>query len=495
VILRRAGFDLSGIEFDTMVASCLVEETGTSLSLENLSRKHTSKQKLPSENFFGKGKTIDQSSIESVAKYACRDAEVTLLLRDHYAKAVEEEPNRTLYYDIDLPLSSVLAEMELIGVRVLPEVLACQSDGVGILAEDLARKIFDEVGEEFNLNSTQQLATILHDRLGLLSGRKRSTRADILERLANEGHTFAKDVLEYRHLKKLKSTYLDALPQLIHPETGRVHTSYSQTRAATGRISSSDPNLQNIPIRSELGRRIREAFVPEEGFVLFSADYSQIELRVVAHYTGDPGLVGAFEKGEDVHRRTGADIFGVPIDEVTPEQRNRAKAINFGLHYGMTEHGLADRLGIGVEEARDYMNRYFDRYPLVREHIHRTIDEATKKGYVTTLLGRRIDVSGLKSPNRNVVQNAQRAAINAPIQGTAADMLKRAMVGIARRLQQGSFRSRMILTVHDEVILETPEEEIDRVMKLTVNEMETALPLTVPVEVNTKSGLNWASLG
>jgi DNA polymerase-1 len=312
--------------------------------------------------------------------------------------------------------------------------------------------------------------------------------------LAAQGNKFADLVLQYRQLTKLKSTYLDALPDLILRETGRVHTSYSQTVAATGRISSSDPNLQNIPIRTEMGRHVREAFVPKEGWVLFSADYSQIELRIVAHYSQDPGLMKAFVRGEDIHRRTAADIFEVSVDEVTAEQRSRAKAINFGLHYGMTERGLADRLGISVEEAGDYISRYFERYPAVRDHIDRLVREATERGSVTTVLGREIQIQGLKSAMRPRLEQARREAINRPIQGSAADLLKKAMVAIHRRLGEQGLQSRMILTVHDEVILEGPEEELDTVKALVTKEMEEAIPLAVPVKVNTSAGRSWAEL-
>jgi DNA polymerase-1 len=492
--LRRGGMELRGIVSDTLLQAALVEPTGASLSLESLAQKHAGKPKLPGGEFFQKGKTIAEAPIEQAGEYACRDAEITLLLGKHYAPLVAKEPLQSLYHEVELPLSSVLAEMEWVGVRVEPGILKEQSHQIGAMADEVAARVYEAAGERFNINSPKQLGEILYEKLRLLSGRKRTTRADRLEKLAARGNEFARLVLEYRQLAKLKNTYLDALPTLISEETGRVHTSYSQTVTATGRISSSDPNLQNIPIRSELGKRVREAFVPNEGWILFSADYSQIELRIVAHYSQDPGLTEAFIRGEDIHRRTAADIFDVAVDAVTPEQRSRAKAINFGLHYGMTERGLADRLGIPVEEAADYRERYFARYPKVREHIERLVSEATARGWVTTLLGREIHIHGLKSSNRLQVEQARREAINRPIQGSAADMLKKAMVAIAGRLEKEKLHSRMILTVHDEVILEGPESELEAVGSIVVEAMEQAIPLMVPVVANTSWGRSWAAL-
>jgi len=337
-----------------------------------------------------------------------------------------------------------------------------------------------------------QLAEILYDDLQLLAGRKRSTRADILEKLADEGVPIAVKILEYRHRQKIKSTYLDALQQLIRPTTKRVHTTYNQTSANTGRISSSDPNLQNIPIRTDLGRRVRRAFVAKEGCLLLSLDYSQIELRILARVSKDPGLLAAFAAGEDIHKRTAAEIFGTPLEQVTPDMRRKAKEINFGLNYGMSSYGLAKRLNIPENEAAANIEKYFTRYPAVQRYMDETIAFAQENSFVLTVLGRRISTPGLRDSNRMRQENAKRAAINAPIQGSSADLLKAAMVSVHRALNPDE--AAILLTVHDELILETREDKAEAISRLCRELMESALDLSIPIPVECSIGPSWADL-
>lgn len=496
--LEKAGLPLTGVCFDTLIASQLVEPEQGSHKLDNLARVHLDMEMTPIESLIGSGKSqksMAEVDLSEVGPYACEDADATLQLMGCFRDRIESEGLAELFYDVELPLIDVLRRMELDGVYVDAAELAEQSGQLGSQLKGLEADIHRLAGVRFNVNSPKQLAEVLFDRMGLRAGRKRSTAIGVLEKLAAEGHEIASRMIEYRQISKLKSTYLDALPLMIHPRTGRIHTSYQQTGAGTGRISSSDPNLQNIPIRTDLGRRIRKAFQAPPETLLLSADYSQIELRVLAHLAEDPGLILAFESDQDIHSYTAREVFGIAEDQpVSPEARRRAKAINFGLNYGMTPYGLAQRLGIKPAEAKDYMDRYFSRYSRVLEYVEKTKEIARDQGYVTTLKGRRIPTLGVRSSNNILREAAVRAAINAPIQGSAADILKLAMVQMARRLRQEGLSCRMILTVHDEIVFEVPVKELEPLKQHVREVMEGVISLRVPLKVDLKSGPTWADL-
>ncbi|HKA62852.1 MAG TPA: DNA polymerase I [Methylomirabilota bacterium] len=410
-------------------------------------------------------------------------------------RALEEVGLRGLYEDIERPLIAVLAEMERHGIRVDRTRLAEFSRELEIHLDRITREIFGLAGEEFNIGSPKQLAYILFEKLKLPPVKRTktgySTDADVLEQLAI-GHELPARIVEHRTLAKLKSTYADALPTLVNPVTDRIHTSFNQLVAATGRLSSSAPNLQNIPVRTELGRRIRAAFVPEPGWHFLAADYSQIELRILAHVSGEESLVEAFRRGEDIHGRTASEVFGVPLDAVTPEQRDIAKTTNFSVIYGVTAFGLSRGLDISTKQAQEFLDRFFARHPKVKAYLTRTVAEARERGFVTTLLGRRRYLPELRSGNPNLRGFGERMATNAPIQGTAADLVKIAMVRMAERLRAEGLQSRMLLQVHDELLFESPAAETDRLRTLTVEVMESALPLDVPLKVDVKVGDDWA---
>lgn len=414
-------------------------------------------------------------------------------------KQVEEQNLATVYETIDLPLAGVLAEMERTGVRVDPQALEKMSHSMEKEVRRLEKEIWKLAGTEFNVNSPAQLAEILFDKLNLQPpsrrgrGKVRSTAADILEEMSDL-HELPRKVIEYREIAKLKSTYVDALPKLIHPDTGRLHTSYSQTGTATGRLSSSDPNLQNIPIRSELGREIRAAFVAEKGKILLSADYSQIELRIMAHFSQDPVLVEAFRSGEDIHARTAQEVFGVGPMAQTAEHRRAAKAINFGIIYGLSAFGLAQQLGIPQKEAAQFINAYFTRYRGVKEYLDRTLVETRKTEVARTLFGRIRPITEINSPQMQLRNFAERTSLNSPLQGTAADLIKLAMISIDKRLREERFAAHMILQVHDELLFEAPEKELDSLSKLVREEMEGVHKLAVPLAVEISAGRNWRDL-
>ena len=413
-------------------------------------------------------------------------------------KEVEAQGLAELYETIDLPLAPVLAAMERDGVRVDTKALDAMSKTMEKEIRSLEKTIWEMAGSEFNINSPLQLAEILFDKMGLtLGGRRRSkprsTAADVLEELALT-HELPKKVLEYREISKLKSTYVDALPKLIHAETGRLHTSFSQTGTATGRLSSSDPNLQNIPVRSELGRQIRAAFAAGPGNTLLSADYSQIELRILAHFSEDPVLIEAFQTGQDIHARTAQEVFGVGPMAQNAEHRRAAKAINFGIIYGQTPFGLAAQLGIDTKEAAKFIAAYFARYRGVKEYLERSLAEARKTGVTRTLFGRIRPVPEITSEQVNLRNFAERTALNTPLQGTAADLIKLAMIAIARELPEQKFKAKMILQVHDELLFEAPHDELDRLKKLVRKEMENVHDLAVPLVADLKAGPNWRDM-
>jgi DNA polymerase-1 len=495
--LSSWGIRMSGIIFDTMVASYVLREDGQH-NLEALATEYLNYSVITYDDLTGTGKgqrPIRAVAVEQLADYACEDADITFRLYDILNRRIGQEKLQQICEEIEFPLISVLARMEEAGVAIDVEFLNGMSKELERMLDNLTREIHSLGGGPFNINSTQQLSEILFTKLKLSPVRKTktgfSTDVGVLEALKEE-HPIVEKLLAYRQLMKLKSTYVDALPQLVHPRTGRVHTSFNQTVAATGRLSSSDPNLQNIPIRTELGRSVRQAFIPSSSErLILSADYSQIELRVMAHISGDDGLAEAFRNREDVHATTAAKIFGVASPDVTRDMRRKAKEVNFGIMYGIGPFGLANRLEISQAEAREIIQRYFERFPKVKEYINETITEARKKGFVSTLLGRRRYLPDLHSRNQNVRQNAERQAINMPIQGTAADMIKLAMIHIDGTLLQKKLRSRMILQVHDELVFDIDQREEKSVREIVKKEMQDALKLSVPIDVEIGAGKNW----
>lgn len=497
VVFKRHGVDLDGIAFDTMVASYLLDPGKHSHSLDRIAAEHLGEKMISYEDVTGKGKgqlNFADVGVDPAAEYACEDAEVTWRLVPVLKGKLMENGFETLYESLELPLIEVLARMEYDGILVDVRKLESLSVDFEKALDREAGTIYDLAKEEFNIQSPKQLASILFDKLGLPVVKKTktgpSTDVSVLEELAGE-HPIVEHILHHRTLAKLKGTYADALIKLVHPETGRIHTSYNQTVTATGRLSSSDPNLQNIPVRSEEGRKIREAFIAPPGSALFSADYSQIELRILAHYSQDEHLLEAFEAGDDVHRRTAAEMFNIPPLEVTPEMRRQAKMINFGIIYGMGAFGLARRLGISNKLAKASIDRYFERYRGVKKFIQSAVTTARDQGYCETLLGRKRTIPELQSRNFTVRQQGERLAINTPIQGTAADLIKKAMIDIHGILQRKRLKTKMLLQVHDELVFEVPGEELDTTRQVVREAMEGVWPLSVPLVVDMGWGENW----
>jgi len=503
MVLKRYGIELAGTDFDCMIAAYLLNPSAQRLNLDVLSMEYLGMKKIPTKELIGSGKsqiTMDQVPLTQVAEYAAEDADAAFSLRKVLEPKLTDLGLDTLFQTIEMPLMPVLAQMEETGVKLDTALLAEMSGQMEKKLLGIMEEIYDIAGEEFNINSTQQLGSILFEKLKVheMAGWKRPRRTktgyatDVRVMEALSIHPLPRKILEYRQFTKLKSTYVDALPQLVNPATGRVHTSFNQTITATGRLSTSDPNLQNIPVRTEAGKEIRKAFIAgERGWKLLSADYSQIELRVMAHVSGDRNLIEAFQKGEDVHRSTAAKIFKVDPDQVTEQQRYRAKTINFGVMYGMGAYGLASRLEISNQEAQEFIDAYFERYPEVNNYVARTIGKAYEDGYVTTLLGRRRYLPELASSNQNLRRFAERTAVNMPIQGTAADIIKLAMIAIERVLRRQKLQTRMILQIHDELLFEVPDQEVESLKKIIVREMEGAVELTVPVSVDVGVGENW----
>jgi len=498
ILLVKAGIRLQGIAGDTMIASYLLNPSKHRHSLEELAREYLDRQVITYSEVTGTGAkaiAFSQVDIDRACRYSGEDANLTLILANLLLPKIESEGFTELFHQVEMPLIEVLAAMEMNGVRINRQLLQDHAAELAKELDRLSQEVYDLAGENFNLNSPQQLAKILFEKLKLPGGKRTktgySTDGEVLNQLARDFPLPAK-VLEYRSLSKLKSTYIDALPQLINPATGRVHTSFNQTVTATGRLSSSDPNLQNIPIRSPEGRRIREAFEPEEGYLILSADYSQIELRLLAHLSGDPSLMATFQKNEDVHAATAAEIFHVSPPQVTPEMRRLAKVINFGIIYGMSAFGLSKELAVPPEVAQAYIENYFQKYHGVRDYIDRSLILARERGYVTTLLGRRRYLPDINSSNRSVRQFAERIAVNAPIQGTAADLIKVAMINIHRRMREQNGKTKLILQIHDELVFEVPEEETEAVKNLVKEEMEGVMKLSLPLKVDIGVGKNWA---
>lgn len=499
VVLERAGVRLAGVAMDTMVASYLTDPSRMRHNLDEVSLHYLNRKLIPISDLIGKGskaETFDTVPVDSACTYACEDADVTWRLAEVFRPLLRERGLEALFNEVEIPLIGVLARMELAGVAIDVAVFEELQREVEKRLRALEYDIHETAGEPFQINSPKQLQEVLFGKLGLKPVRKTktgfSTDVDVLEELARE-HPLPEKILEFRALEKLRGTYIEALPKLIHPETGRIHTSFNQAVAATGRLSSSDPNLQNIPIRTEIGRRIREGFVPaRRGDRLISADYSQIELRVLAHLSGDPHLKEAFLNDADIHEETAARVFGVMPGFVTPEMRRQAKAVNFGVIYGMGAFGLARSLGISTAEAARFIDQYFEKYPGVRRWIDATLEQARKLGYVTTLLNRRRYVPDLASSNQTVQRAAERVAINTPVQGSAADIIKVAMVRLDRALEGAD--SRLILQVHDELVVEAPAADAGEVAELTKKTMEEAFPLEVPVKVDVAIGNHWAEI-
>ena len=497
-IFANHGIQLNGVEHDTLLQSYVLESHRPH-DMDSLASRHLDVKTIKFEQVAGKGANqigFDQVSVETATEYSAEDSDITLQLHHHLHPQIAGDAKLNyIYRDIEMPVMQVLQKIERNGVLLDSALLTAQSHELGKTLLDLENKAHEQAGQSFNLNSPKQIQEILFDKQKLPVLKKTpsgtpSTDEDVLEKLALD-YPLPKTLLEYRGLAKLKSTYTDKLPRMVNPTTGRVHTNYAQAVAVTGRLSSTDPNLQNIPVRTPEGRRIREAFIAPPGSMLLSADYSQIELRIMAHISGDASLLRAFAAGEDIHRATAAEIFTTDRDLVTSEQRRYAKVINFGLIYGMSAFGLASQLGIERSAAQAYIDRYFARDPGVAQYMQRTRDDARNHGYVETVFGRRLWLAEIKSPNGPRRQAAERAAINAPMQGTAADLIKLAMIAIQKWLEQEKLNSKIIMQVHDELVFEAPNEEVNA-LKVTVPKLMTEVAkLAVPLLVEIGAGPNW----
>jgi DNA polymerase-1 len=502
-VLKRWGVTMAGIYFDTMIAAWVLDTTANTYNMDALAERHLGYKTIHYDEVVAKTPrgeaeaTFDSADLASATDYAAEDTDITLRLFHLFEPQIGDRGFSDLFYRLEMPLIRLLADMELTGISVNTDVLDAYSVELSESLVGAEQRIYSLCKREFNIASTKQLQQVLFEERKLTPTKKTktgySTDTSVLQELAREDPVPAL-VLEHRLLSKLKSTYVDALPKLVNPETGRIHTSFNQTGTATGRLSSTDPNLQNIPIRDEEGRKIREAFVPRTGWVFVSADYAQIELVILAHLSGDPALTQAFRDGEDVHRRTGALIFGVDAQEVTAEQRRIAKTINFGVMYGMSAFRLARELGIPRKDAADFIDRYFTQYAKIRDFIDRTVEQAEKAGVVKTIMGRERSVPDIGNRNRNVRMGAQRIAVNTPIQGSAADIVKTAMLRVDRRIRSESLQARILLQVHDELILECPEGEADHVEEILIEEMTDAIALDVPLTVSVERGTSWGEL-
>jgi len=499
-VLLRYDIEMKGIAFDTMLESYVLDSVSGRHDMDSLADRYLGHKTVSFEEIAGKGKnqlTFNQIALEQAAPYAAEDADVTLQLHQTlWPKIQESKELTTVFTDIEMPLVPVLSHIERTGVLIDQHILATHSKELTLRLAELESKAHELAEEPFNLSSTKQLQAILYEKQKLpilkkTPGGAPSTNEEVLAELALD-YPLPKVILEYRGLAKLKSTYTDKLPLMINPQSGRVHTSYHQAVTATGRLSSSDPNLQNIPVRNEEGRRIRQAFIAPKDHCIVAADYSQIELRIMAHLSKDEGLLKAFAEGKDIHKATAAEVFGTPLDNVTGEQRRSAKAINFGLIYGMSAFGLSRQLNIPRKESQRYMDLYFERYPGVLEYMERTRAQASEKGYVETLDGRRLYLPDIKSSNAMRRKGAERAAINAPMQGTAADIIKRAMIKVADwLLEPEAPRARIIMQVHDELVFEVHNDDVEAVSEKVRSLMEGSMKLAVPLNVEVGVGKNW----
>lgn len=499
-VLANHGITLEGIAEDTMLESYVLNSVSGRHDMDSLAKLYLDEQTTSFESIAGKGArqlTFNQISLDIAGPYACEDADITLRLHQELRPRLADTGRlQEVYEKIDLPLVPVLSRMEQRGTMINAATLRNHSQELAVRMAELEKEAHEEAGEKFNLGSPKQLQAIFYGKMGLPVIKKTpkgapSTAEPVLQELAHE-HRLPRLILEHRSLSKLKSTYTDTLPELIHPRTGRIHTSYHQAVTATGRLSSSEPNLQNIPIRTEQGRRIRQAFVASEGYKLIAADYSQIELRIMAHLSGDKGLLKAFENGEDIHKATASEVFGVTLDEVSADQRRSAKAINFGLIYGMSAFGLSRQLDVGRNQAQEYIDRYFERYPGVLKYMDDIRKQAHEVGFVETLFGRRLYLPEINARNKQMQQAAERTAINAPMQGTAADIIKRAMIEVDIWLRdQHADEARMTMQVHDELIVEVKESALDKVRDGLVKQMSAAAELAIPLVVDAGVGDNW----
>jgi DNA polymerase-1 len=498
IVLHRQGITLQGLAFDTMVAGYLINPSRRANNLDALAREYLQYTPISYEEVAGKGArqvTFDQVDIDRATPYSAEDADVALLLTRQLRPRLAEYQLERLFHEVEMPLVEVLAAIEMRGITVDARYLREMSKSLQGQMDTLLQSIYAVAGEEFNVNSSPQLQRILFDKLRLPAGKRTksgySTDMSVLENLALE-HDLPRLILEYRHLAKMQSTYVEALPQLIHPHTGRIHTSLNQTITETGRLSSSNPNLQNIPVRSELGRQIRRAFVAAPGHVLVSADYSQIELRLLAHFSEDPVLIEAFQQGQDIHTRTAMEVFGVDATAVDGDMRRMAKTVNFGIIYGLSPFGLAQRLHIANDEARAYIDGYFARYPRVKQYLDSIITQARGQGYVTTLLQRRRYLPEINERNRNIREAAERTAINMPFQGSAADLIKLAMVQLHHQIETEHLPCALLLQIHDELLFEIPAAAVSEMLPRIQTAMEGVWPLRVPLTVDIGQGSSWA---
>ncbi len=497
IVLKNEGVNLQGVACDTMLASYLLDPSRRGHSLDDLAEIYLEHKMIPITDLIGTGKkqiSFAEVEIDQASEYSCEDADVTFRLATIMTPRLKETGLQDLFLNVELPVISVLTDMELTGVRIDSDYLKKLSIEFGENLKQIEREIYDLAGEEFNINSTQQVGEILFNKLGLKGTKKTktglSTSLAVLEELAFQ-HELPKKILEYRSIFKLKSTYADSLVNLVNPRTGRIHTSYNQAVAATGRLSSSDPNLQNIPIRTPEGRKIRKAFVPDKNHVFIAADYSQIELRIMAHLSQDKRLLEAFDSGEDIHSITAASVFGLPLSLVTPEMRRKAKEINFGIIYGMGAFKLSNQIGVSLKVARQYLEDYYLTYAGVKKYMEEVPDEASRIGFVTTILGRKRFLPDLTNPNKVAQQAARRIAINTTMQGSAADLMKVAMINVHKRLEAENLPVKLILQVHDELVLEAHENHVDAAINLLRFEMEHAYELSVPLVVDVSVGNNW----
>ncbi len=496
-VLHRWGITVRCSIFDTMIAAWLLDSGSGSYGMDALAERYLGYRPIPYSDVVEKGGTFTDVPFDRAVTYAAEDADVTFRLYEVFAQLLKEQQLERVMYELEMPVEMLLAEMELAGITLLPDKLKEYSRELEGQLSEIESQVFDLCGREFNIHSTKQLQQVLFEQRGLTPVKKTktgfSTDTSVLEALADQDEV-PRLILDHRVLAKLKSTYVDTLPELIHPETGRIHTSYTQTGTATGRLSSRNPNLQNIPIRTEAGRRIRKAFVPRPGCRFVSADYAQIELVILAHLADDPGLKEAFVKGLDVHSHTASLIFQTPLEEITSQQRRVAKTINFGVMYGMSSFRLSRELGIPRNQADQFIEAYFARYSGIRQFIDTVVKEAEESGSVKTLMGRVRRIPAITSKNRMERLGAQRVAVNTPIQGTAADIMKLAMVRIARRLETEALESAMLLQIHDEIILEVPDAEVPRVKQLLQEEMEQTVELSVPLHVSIEEGMSWGDM-
>jgi DNA polymerase-1 len=501
VVLKTAGIDVRGVSFDTMVASYLLEAGQRNHNLDELAKRHLDHTTTKISELIGTGKNqkrMDEVTVAAVSPYACEDADVALRLVPILAERLDAEELTDLFEQVEMPLVEVLSELEHNGIRLDVGRLAALSREFGERIDATRAEIYKLAGRELNIDSPKQLREVLFEELGLPVVRRSktgpSTDAAVLEELAAH-HALPAKIVEYRQFAKLKNTYVDALPELVNPRTGRVHASFNQTIAATGRLSSSDPNLQNIPIRTESGRAIRSAFLPaEEGWKLLAADYSQIELRVLAHFSKDESLCAAFARDEDIHASVAAQVYDVAVEDVTSEQRRQAKAVNFGVVYGQSPFGLAKQLGIPQEEAAEFIDAYFERHPGVEQFMEQILASCHESGYVKTILGRRRMIQGVRSGVGRQRNLSERTAINTVIQGSAADLIKLAMLAVHRRLHDANSNAAMILQIHDELVFDVPAEQLDDLTKMVSDEMSNVLSLDVPLKVDVKSGDDWGEV-